>query len=136
MAQFVSILLSCILIVSAIYGVQAVEYTVTNRAESTPGGMRFNNELGADYTKQTMSSASEFIWRVFQQNTEAERNNVPTVALFVDDMDGIILNSQIILMRPWINLYIYFLSPAIRILLPIWIPLEVNVGILKVKRKY
>ncbi|KAI9127999.1 hypothetical protein K1719_000992 [Acacia pycnantha] len=67
-------------------GVHGVEFVVTNNAETTPGGTRFNNELGADYTKQTMEAATNFIWNIFQQNTEADRKNVATVTLTVESV--------------------------------------------------
>ncbi|KAF7811034.1 Plant basic secretory protein (BSP) family protein [Senna tora] len=69
--------------------IAAVEYVVTNTAETTPGGQRFNTELGADYAKQTMGEASNFIWTTFQQTTDADRKAVPTVTLFVENRDGI-----------------------------------------------
>lgn len=84
-----SIFLCFVLLLTTLHSLQAVDYTVTNRAETTPGGIRFNNELGADYTKQTMASATDFIWRLFQQNTEADKKKVAQVSLFLDDMDGI-----------------------------------------------
>ncbi|KAK9183983.1 hypothetical protein WN943_024328 [Citrus x changshan-huyou] len=33
-----------------------------------------------------MTAATDFIWRLFQQNTEADRKNIPQVDLFIDDM--------------------------------------------------
>ncbi|OAY45562.1 uncharacterized protein LOC110619503 [Manihot esculenta] len=78
--------LSSVLALATLHGIHAVEYIVTNRAPTTPGGIKFNNQLGVEYTKQTMASASDFIWRLFQQNTEADRKNVPLVSLFLDDL--------------------------------------------------
>ncbi|KAJ0010781.1 hypothetical protein Pint_33835 [Pistacia integerrima] len=69
----------CFLALVTLHGIHAVEYVVTNRATTTPGGIRFNNELGSEYTKQRMAAASDFIWGIFQQNTEAERINRPQV---------------------------------------------------------
>ncbi|XP_058738854.1 uncharacterized protein LOC131610818 [Vicia villosa] len=71
------------------HGIQAVEYTVTNTALSTPGGMRFRDYIGTQYTKQTLNSATQFIWKIFQENNPADRKNVQKVSLFVDDIDGI-----------------------------------------------
>jgi len=62
---------------------------VRYQAETTPGGVRFDNELGIDYTRKTMMSATNFIWKIFQQNNETDRRSVQRVCLFVDDMDGI-----------------------------------------------
>ncbi|XP_065869860.1 uncharacterized protein [Euphorbia lathyris] len=75
---------------TTINAIQAVvvEYKVTNRAATTPGGIAFTNQLGEEYTKQTMSSATDFIWRLFHQNSDAERKNtVDDVSLFLDDRD-------------------------------------------------
>ncbi|KAJ4837472.1 hypothetical protein Tsubulata_013184 [Turnera subulata] len=85
-----SFFLSFLLTISlTLHATHAVEYSVTNRAETTPGGIRFNNELGAEFTKQLMIQATDFIWKLFQQNTEADRKNVARVPLFIDDMEGV-----------------------------------------------
>ncbi|KAG6761350.1 hypothetical protein POTOM_034565 [Populus tomentosa] len=84
-----SIFLAFLLTLSTLNGINAVEYNVTNRAPTTPGGIRFSNELGDNYTIKTMDQATIFFWRLFQQNTEADRKDVPRVSLFVDDMEGI-----------------------------------------------
>ncbi|KAE8008046.1 hypothetical protein FH972_004594 [Carpinus fangiana] len=89
-----SFFLSSLLVLAALYGTHAVDYIVTNRAETTQGGVRFNNELGVDYTKETMASATNFIWNLFQQSNEADRKSVQSVSLFVDDMDGIAYTSN------------------------------------------
>ncbi|GLT51214.1 hypothetical protein SLA2020_246390 [Shorea laevis] len=81
-----TIFLFSLLAITILHGVSAVEYVVVNRAESTPGGIKFNNKLGADYTKQVMETASNFIWNLFQQSNEADRKNVPRVTLAVLDM--------------------------------------------------
>ncbi|GLT45707.1 hypothetical protein SLA2020_195200 [Shorea laevis] len=66
----------------------AVEYVVNNNAGSSRGGTRFTNEIGTDYSRQTLPSATDFIWRLFQQNNDADRKNVPKVTLFIDNMNG------------------------------------------------
>ncbi|MQL10621.1 hypothetical protein EI010_25770, partial [Escherichia coli] len=65
-----------------------------NNALTTPGGVSFRNEIGAEYAMQTLDSATQFIWRIFQQNTPADRKNVQKVSLFVDDMDGVAYTSN------------------------------------------
>ncbi|KAK9163795.1 hypothetical protein Syun_004697 [Stephania yunnanensis] len=67
----------------------AVEYQATNTAPATPGGTRFNNQIGIQYSIQTLRSAAQFIWQTFRQNTEADRKNVPRVSMFVDDIGGV-----------------------------------------------
>ncbi|KAL9691801.1 hypothetical protein QQ045_012228 [Rhodiola kirilowii] len=67
----------------------AVTYTVTNKAPTTTGGMRFTSEYGENYSRDTLASATNFIWRTFQQNTPADRKSVATVSLIVETMGGV-----------------------------------------------
>ncbi|KAG6652527.1 uncharacterized protein LOC122309172 [Carya illinoinensis] len=78
---------SLLLLAAALHSTQAVEYIVSNRAETTSGGVTFNNQLGVEYTRQTMESASNFIWNILQQSNEADRKSVQRVSLFVDDKE-------------------------------------------------
>lgn len=89
MAYLVLIALSSMVIFSAIRGSYAVEYSVTNTAENTPGGARFNADIGAQYSQQTLNAATTFIWGIFQQNNPSDRKTVDRVSLFIDDMDGV-----------------------------------------------
>ncbi|KAJ0077024.1 hypothetical protein Patl1_35398 [Pistacia atlantica] len=70
-------------------GCHAVDYTVTNTAGTTTGGARFGSQIGADYSRQTLASVTDFIWRIFQQNNAADRKSVEKVSLFIDNMDGV-----------------------------------------------
>ncbi|XP_030944605.1 uncharacterized protein LOC115969166 [Quercus lobata] len=101
---FISFLVT---VVVAMHGIHAVEYVVTNNARNTPGGVRFNNEIGSKYSKQTLISATDFIWRLFQQNSNADRKNVAKVSLFIDDMDGVAYarNNEIHVSARYINGY-------------------------------
>ncbi|KAF8404944.1 hypothetical protein HHK36_009839 [Tetracentron sinense] len=81
--------LASLMALAALQGTFAVEYVVVNNAEGTPGGTRFTNEIGADYSRQTMVSASEFIWQTFKQTTEADRKNVQRVTVIIETMDGV-----------------------------------------------
>ncbi|KAI5576983.1 hypothetical protein POPTR_009G094600v4 [Populus trichocarpa] len=78
-----------LLVLLAINTVSAVDYTVTNRATATAGGARFITDIGVDYSKQTLASATDFIWETFQQSNAADRKNIQTVNLFIDVMDGV-----------------------------------------------
>ncbi|KAJ7013441.1 uncharacterized protein [Populus alba] len=78
-----------LLVLLAINAVSAVDYTVTNRASATAGGARFTRDIGVDHSKQTLASATDFIWRTFQQSNAADRKNVQTVNLFIDVMGGV-----------------------------------------------
>ncbi|KAL3515329.1 hypothetical protein ACH5RR_022231 [Cinchona calisaya] len=82
------------ILLAAIRGTHAVDYTVTNTATTTLGGARFTKELGVQYSKQTLDSATNFIWRILQENSPADRKNVQKVSMFVDDMDGVAFTSN------------------------------------------
>lgn len=86
---FALITISSLVILSAIGGGSAVEYTVTNTAENTPGGAKFNTDIGAEYSLQTLDAATNFIWGIFQQSNPSDRKSVDRVPLFIDDMDGV-----------------------------------------------
>ncbi|KAI3755427.1 hypothetical protein L1987_55225 [Smallanthus sonchifolius] len=94
MAHKISSFLSFLAILAALQLATAVDYTVTNTAAATPGGVKFNNDIGVEYTTQTLVSATSFIWTTFQQNTESDRKNVATVNVFIDDMDGVAYTSN------------------------------------------
>ncbi|PIA27045.1 hypothetical protein AQUCO_08300019v1 [Aquilegia coerulea] len=66
----------------------ALHYGVSNQASGTPGGNRFDVEMGCAYTTEVMEIASEFIWQTFQQEDE-ERKNVTQVTLTVESFDGV-----------------------------------------------
>ncbi|XP_028781182.1 uncharacterized protein LOC114737426 [Neltuma alba] len=87
--RFINVFSSLLVILAAIDGSKAVDYTVTNSALATPGGRVFRNKVGAAYARQTMNSATQFIWRIFRQNSAADRKNVQKVSLFVEDIDGV-----------------------------------------------
>ncbi|KAK4706939.1 hypothetical protein R3W88_033500 [Solanum pinnatisectum] len=86
------ILFLCPLFVVLIFiqKIDAVDYSVTNTAANTPGGARFNRDIGAQYSQQTLAAATSYIWNTFQQqNPPADRKNVPKVNLFIDDTSGV-----------------------------------------------
>nr|AFK45291.1 unknown [Lotus japonicus] len=96
-----------LIFLTAMQGTKAVDYTVTNKALSTPGGVRFRDQIGEASARQTLDSATQFIWRIFQQNTAADRKNVEKVSLFIDDMDGVAYtsNNEIHLSARYVNSY-------------------------------
>ncbi|KAM3377265.1 hypothetical protein P3S68_009678 [Capsicum galapagoense] len=82
MANMISFLTSLLIILAILtLKIHAVDYTVTNRAANTPGGVRSNIA-----SKQ---------WKLpLPQDFPAERKNVQKVSMFVDDMDGIACSSN------------------------------------------
>ncbi|XP_059448252.1 uncharacterized protein LOC132179535 [Corylus avellana] len=107
MAHRMMFFLSFLVTLAAIEGIHAVDYVVTNTAENTPGGVRFNKKIGSGYSRQTLVSATDFIWRTFQQNNAVNRKNVQKVSLFIDDMDGVAYasNNEIHVSARYINSY-------------------------------
>ncbi|CAN1289275.1 hypothetical protein LINPERPRIM_LOCUS20193 [Linum perenne] len=63
-----------------------IDYVVVNNSPDTPGGGRFMDEIGVDYAKSKMSSASDFIFDIFQQsnNNVYERRPYKQVKLFIN----------------------------------------------------
>ncbi|KAL3651710.1 hypothetical protein CASFOL_004712 [Castilleja foliolosa] len=80
---------SILMILSATQGILAVDYTVNNTTPNTAGGARFDRDIGAPYTLQTMNASTCFTWGIFEQTSPADRKAIQTVSLFVDDMDGV-----------------------------------------------
>ncbi|KAL5788180.1 hypothetical protein ACOSP7_005129 [Xanthoceras sorbifolium] len=73
-----------LLAMAAIAQIQAVQYQVINNATGTPGGARFQNEIGIPYGQLTLQLASEFIWQTFQQGKD-DRRNYDQVTMTVDN---------------------------------------------------
>ncbi|XP_057502003.1 uncharacterized protein LOC130785819 [Actinidia eriantha] len=82
-------LLPFLLILYALKPTYAVKYTIANKVPNTPGGIRFRNEIGAQYAQQTLASATQFIWTTFGQNSPADRKNVPQVTLIIETFNGV-----------------------------------------------
>ncbi|KAL9244950.1 hypothetical protein vseg_018663 [Gypsophila vaccaria] len=70
-------------ILVAVDVIAAVDYTVTNNAPATRGGMVFSNTIGENYAKQTLDSATNFIWQIFQENNVNDRKPVNKVDLII-----------------------------------------------------
>ncbi|KAF2294614.1 hypothetical protein GH714_013693 [Hevea brasiliensis] len=77
-------ILSLLVTLAAIQRNHAVDYTVTNNAGSTGGSACFSRDIGVDYRNQTLSAATDFAWRAFQQANPADGNTVDKVSLFID----------------------------------------------------
>ncbi|KAL5561316.1 hypothetical protein UlMin_031063 [Ulmus minor] len=95
------------LLVATINVVHAVDYAVINNAASTSGGVRFNNDVGAEYSRQTLIQSTDFILRLFQQNTAADQKSVPKITLIVEDIDGVAfaVNNEIHLSARYVGGY-------------------------------
>lgn len=82
------ILCFVLLTLAALHGSNAVEYSVSNNAGASTGGTRFDKHVGADYANETLSLATEFIWKLLQLTSDGERKNVEKVRMVVETLDG------------------------------------------------
>ncbi|XP_073158126.1 uncharacterized protein [Henckelia pumila] len=85
----IALIISTLAILSAMQGCMAIVFSVANTAGNTPGGVRFNTDIGAQYSLQTMVDSTNFIFRTFQQTNPSDRKDVARVSLFIDDIDGV-----------------------------------------------
>lgn len=74
---FVQIFLfAWLLLMASLTPTEAVYYQVINNGTGTPGGTRFDNEMGIPWSAHTLKHASNFIWRIFQQQYSYDRAKV------------------------------------------------------------
>ncbi|KAG2704622.1 hypothetical protein I3843_05G012800 [Carya illinoinensis] len=106
-SHHIPLLSSFLLILAAIQGIRAADYAVTNTASNTSGGFRFDNDIGSNYSLQTLASTTDFIWKLFQQTNEMDKKNVQKVSLFINDMDAVSYasNNEIYVSARYINGY-------------------------------
>nr|POE58860.1 hypothetical protein CFP56_01643 [Quercus suber] len=66
-------------------GIHAVEYVVpkSKNAGNTPGGVRFHNEIVSVYSRQTLISATDFIWRWNGNGQNTPRELIEGIADYV-----------------------------------------------------
>ncbi|XP_078162162.1 uncharacterized protein LOC144557464 [Carex rostrata] len=86
-------LVALILAIVAFSTANAVQFQASNNAKGTAGGTRFDSQIGVSYTTQVMSTSSNFIWNVFNQQP-ADRKNVALVTLVVESIDGVAYTSN------------------------------------------
>ena len=70
-------------------GSSTLQYKATNKATGEPGGIRFDKEIGLNYSKQVLATASSFIWCTLGQASPQARKNVTVITLTVESMSGI-----------------------------------------------
>ncbi|KAH9307970.1 hypothetical protein KI387_035881, partial [Taxus chinensis] len=59
----------------------------------TPGGDKFDQEIGQSGAFEIMDSSTKFIWNTFAQQSADDRKDVQRVALIVESMDGVAYTS-------------------------------------------
>ena len=89
MAHYLNHILCLVLTLAAAYGTNAMEYVVSNNAASSIGGVRFDKKIGAEYAKQTLIAATNFIHSLFNLNNDADSKNVHKVSMTVENIDGV-----------------------------------------------
>ncbi|KAL8188909.1 hypothetical protein R6Q57_029429 [Mikania cordata] len=90
MSKHARMIMSFVLILAVLpETIATVKYNVTNTAEKSAGGIRYENQIGFKYAKHTLKSSNLFTWRIFEQRNKADRANVTLVHLFLDDMAGV-----------------------------------------------
>ncbi|XP_030517908.2 uncharacterized protein LOC115731386 [Rhodamnia argentea] len=67
----------------------AMEYTLKNVASGTPGGIRFDNNIGFPYSLQTMMESMDFVWRLFRQEAHDDRKSITRVSLILENMNDL-----------------------------------------------
>ncbi|KAM3377267.1 hypothetical protein P3S68_009680 [Capsicum galapagoense] len=87
MARLLFIVIFCLFLLAFQKGGNAltVTYNVTNRDPNSAGGIRFTNEVGLNYTKQTLANSTNFIWAIFQQTVDADKRLYTTLNCFVEN---------------------------------------------------
>ncbi|GMP38444.1 hypothetical protein CsSME_00009689 [Camellia sinensis var. sinensis] len=89
MAYDPSLLQSFLLTLAALQSIAAVQFSVTNIAGTSPGGLRFTKEIGIDYAKQTMETTTNFIWRMLEEDNPSDRKqDVKEVIMTIQDFKG------------------------------------------------
>ncbi|KAI4295707.1 hypothetical protein L6164_035724 [Bauhinia variegata] len=89
MTQHLKHVLCLVLALAAVVGAKAaLSYEASNNAGSSAGGIRFDKEIGIDYAKQTLSAATYFIHKLFQQTNDADMKPVQKISMVVENIEG------------------------------------------------
>nr|XP_043629747.1 uncharacterized protein LOC122601033 [Erigeron canadensis] len=65
-----------------------MEFRVINDVPKTPGGIKFEKEIGIPFTKQILPKIINYIWStLFQQNNPSERKNIDVLQVFITKID-------------------------------------------------
>ncbi|KAA8536242.1 hypothetical protein F0562_028720 [Nyssa sinensis] len=70
------------------FDVSSVHFDVINLAGSSPGGLRFTNEIGIEKAQQIMEKTTHFIWHMLHEMNPADRKQVENVSMFIDNYIG------------------------------------------------
>ncbi|CAN8270666.1 unnamed protein product [Cochlearia groenlandica] len=76
--------------------VNAVDFSVVDNTGDSPGGRRFRGEIGGEsYARQSLSSATNFVFSVFQQtNSPSDKKVVTKITLVMENGNGVAYNGN------------------------------------------
>ncbi|KAL6270522.1 hypothetical protein ACE6H2_027433 [Prunus campanulata] len=85
-----SIYVLCFVTLAAglVHGAYDMEYFVNDVTVGIHNQDIFEKEIGVNYCMQTLISATELIWDLFQQSTPEDRKSVHNITLTIEDMKG------------------------------------------------
>ncbi|CAL5378995.1 unnamed protein product [Camellia sinensis] len=78
----------CLIALAALQSIAAVQFDVDNIDKATPGGVRFTNEIGVEFAKQTMETTTNFIWKLYEENTDIDRKDYQRVLMVIENYQG------------------------------------------------
>lgn len=82
-----NILLLSFLILASLFTAKAVKYAVINNVPNLPGGQRFDQLIGVQWTIKLMGTINKFIWKVFEQNDAASRKTLPVLTVYISNFN-------------------------------------------------
>ncbi|KAL1200965.1 Basic secretory protease [Cardamine amara subsp. amara] len=75
--------------------VNAVDFSVVDNTGDSAGGKKFREEVGGvEYGIQSLRAATEFTWRLFQQNNPSDRRTTSKISMVMENGDGTAYSSQ------------------------------------------
>ncbi|CAL5377440.1 unnamed protein product [Camellia sinensis] len=83
-----SLLHCCLIALAALQSIAAVQFNVDNIDKATPGGVRFTNEIGVEFAKQTMETTTNFIWKLYEENIDIDRKDYQRVLMVIENYQG------------------------------------------------
>ncbi|AEC06373.1 Plant basic secretory protein (BSP) family protein [Arabidopsis thaliana] len=80
----------------AVSMVNAVDFFVVDNTGDSPGGRKFRDEIGGvSYGKQSVRSATDFTWRLFQQTNPLDRKTITNITLFIENSNSVAYNTNL-----------------------------------------
>lgn len=79
-----NLLCAVLILISFVQVTLSINYNVTDIVPNTQGGMRFEKEIGIDYSIQEMGVINQFIYNLFDQQNPDDRRPQDFVQLYID----------------------------------------------------